>query len=240
MVEKPWHILTEEFKKEIMQITGLYLIINKISGGIYIGSSVHIHRRWKGHRNHLKNNTHENNKLQNSWNKYGADAFELCILSQCSKEELIPKEQCYIDFLGMQNLYNLEPTSKNKLYTTGTTKEKISRAHKGKVLTEEHKAKLSAAKIGKPRAPYTAETCRRISESKKGVPNSPEHNEKVRKSLIGHTRNAAPYLLKDPNGIVHIGNNLKEFADKMNLSYTKLSYLNRGQTKKTYDGWTCV
>ena len=40
---------------------------------------------------------HHNTKLQNHYNKYGREDLVLSILTVCSKEELIGKEQYYID-----------------------------------------------------------------------------------------------------------------------------------------------
>lgn len=56
---------------------GIYQIRNKINNHRYIGRSVNITRRWRSHRNSLSGNYSGCIVLQNAWNKYGEDNFEL-------------------------------------------------------------------------------------------------------------------------------------------------------------------
>lgn len=50
---------------------GVYKITCLPTNMIYIGSSNNILKRWDNHRWLLRHNKHNNNYLQNSWNKYG-------------------------------------------------------------------------------------------------------------------------------------------------------------------------
>lgn len=93
--------------------SGIYLIRNKKNKKSYIGSAVNIKGRWRTHRSGLKHNKHHNRFLQRSWNKYGEESFEFSVLEYCDKEELIAKEQNYLDKLNPE--YNLSPTAKNCL-----------------------------------------------------------------------------------------------------------------------------
>lgn len=81
------------------KISGIYLIIHKTSGKVYVGQSVDIYRRWKQHKAYLRNNTHENHILQNTWNKYGENDFEFMIIHECSQniDELNALEIEYIE-----------------------------------------------------------------------------------------------------------------------------------------------
>jgi hypothetical protein len=81
--------------KNIMKISGIYKIVNKINGKYYIGSSINIHRRWREHKCGLLNNKHPNLHLQKSWNKYGCNNFDFIIISIFPTEnvELILKEE---------------------------------------------------------------------------------------------------------------------------------------------------
>ena len=72
---------------------GIYKIFNKITKRFYIGSSGDIPRRWRSHRNLLKNNKHHNIFLQREYNKYGKDAFIYEVVCETSIETLLEKEQ---------------------------------------------------------------------------------------------------------------------------------------------------
>lgn len=85
-----------------MKKIGIYSIKNKITGQYYIGQSIDIERRRRSHFNNLKNGSHINNYLQNSFNYYGEDAFEFKIICECSKEELDDEEIKYMKLYDAQ------------------------------------------------------------------------------------------------------------------------------------------
>lgn len=154
--------------------TGIYQILNKVNGKFYIGSALDIKQRWRQHKHYLRLGNHQNIYLQRAWNKYWETSFEFLILEICSKEELITKEQAWLNWTQSFNLaigYNLNPTAGSSLgikhsdeakqkmsaakkKMTEETKLKMSLAHKGKKRTEEHKANIQAAMKGKIRLPY--------------------------------------------------------------------------------------
>ena len=79
-------------------VSGIYTITNKVSGKIYIGSSVNIHKRWGQHAYNLKHSKHRNKHLQASFNKHGLEAFEFSIVQQVADDsKLIAIEQVYLD-----------------------------------------------------------------------------------------------------------------------------------------------
>lgn len=84
------------------KITGIYKIVNTINGHKYVGSAVDIESRWYRHKWNLNRNEHHSQKLQNSWNKNGADCFEFIVIEECAptKEVLEELEQYWIDTLG--------------------------------------------------------------------------------------------------------------------------------------------
>ena len=75
---------------------GIYEIYNKINCKRYIGQSINVRTRLLKHRNFLNKNKHQNNHLQNSWNKHGEDNFEFRVLEYCIIEDLDKKEDFYI------------------------------------------------------------------------------------------------------------------------------------------------
>jgi group I intron endonuclease len=89
---------------------GIYKILNVKDNKIYIGSSVNLKNREKKHFWMLRKNIHDNEYLQHSYNKYGKDTFLFDIIEICSYEELIVKENFYINKYNSNNLsfgYNL-------------------------------------------------------------------------------------------------------------------------------------
>lgn len=76
---------------------GVYQIKCTGNNKVYVGGSICIQRRWKEHTYQLRNNRHHSSRLQNSWNKYGADKFEFSILEEILENELIQTEQKWID-----------------------------------------------------------------------------------------------------------------------------------------------
>lgn len=86
---------------------GIYYIKNNISQQIYIGQTVDIQRRQKQHFQALKNNKHVNNYLQNSFNKYGENAFEFGVIEHCNPDKLDELEKAYM------NMYNVRKNGFN-------------------------------------------------------------------------------------------------------------------------------
>lgn len=85
--------ITEDLKN----VCGIYKITNLVNGKIYIGSTKNMRMRLWKHRALLRHNKHHNQHLQNSWNKYGEDNFDYCILETCDESNQYEREQFYID-----------------------------------------------------------------------------------------------------------------------------------------------
>jgi group I intron endonuclease len=58
-----------------IDICGIYKIVNKSTGQCYVGQSQRIQKRIKEHFRLLRWNKHQNQHLQNAYNKYGAENF---------------------------------------------------------------------------------------------------------------------------------------------------------------------
>ncbi len=82
-------------KKEI--VSGIYMIKNIINNKVYIGRAVNIERRWKQHIKDLENNKHHSKILQNEWDYYEKRNFQFIILEKTNKNNLIEKEQQYLN-----------------------------------------------------------------------------------------------------------------------------------------------
>jgi group I intron endonuclease len=76
---------------------GIYKIENLVDKKIYIGSSINLESRKYKHFWMLDNDKHDNNHLQNSYNKFGKDIFKFEILEICDTTELFERENHYIE-----------------------------------------------------------------------------------------------------------------------------------------------
>lgn len=166
---------------------GIYCIENKINNKKYIGQSIHIHRRWSEHKYELNNNIHDNDYLQKSWNKYGADNFDFNIIEVCDIEELDDKECYYISLYNTFDKkygYNLVSGGGVNRIISEETREKLRQANKkrrlfpdmsgennpmfGKHLSEETRNKIRQARIGQQ---PSQETRLKLSELRTGDKN---------------------------------------------------------------------
>lgn len=84
---------------------GIYRLFNTKTGECYVGSSINIHKRWIKHLSRLRLKEHHSEKLQSDWEFFGAHNFTLEILELCDEEQLVQREQYYIDTL--HPLYNV-------------------------------------------------------------------------------------------------------------------------------------
>lgn len=118
----------------IKKIIGIYKIINKINGKCYIGSSSNIRQRWNSHKNLLVRQKHHNIKLQRSWNKYGKNNFEFVIIEVVNEDDLLLKEQIYLDKMknNIQFIYNINFVA-NKPPSSIESRKKQSISMKGKI-----------------------------------------------------------------------------------------------------------
>ena len=100
---------------------GVYCIRCKVNNKAYIGSSVDINRRWIEHKSRLKAGNHVNKKLQEDYNKYGADSFLCSILINCKPQYLLKYESMYVllfDTMHINKGYNITLPYNTQLYNT--------------------------------------------------------------------------------------------------------------------------
>jgi len=153
-------------------ISGIYAIVNKVTGKKYIGSAVNLQQRWRVHRHELRKGIHHSVVLQRAYNKYGEDNLEYSVLEYCSPDELIIREQKYIDMHKPE--YNIAPTAGSMLGFRHSleTKIKIGLSSLGRKHTEEEKKKISESQKGEKNhawgRKHTEEEKQKISNSSKG------------------------------------------------------------------------
>ncbi len=182
--------------------SGVYRIVNSITGRQYIGSSINIRYRKFRHFRDLRLGIHSNRFLQREFNKYGETGFLFETLLYCDPEDCVLYEQMVMDALIPE--LNLKPLATNglgqkrsdefreqcRLRMTGKhilhtqeTREKISASLKGRKHSAERIAAIMAGK-----APITEETRSKMRASrlgKKDGPCSEERKEHIRQARLG-------------------------------------------------------
>ena len=141
--------------------TGIYKIINKITEDFYIGSATSFYTRKSVHYSLLKRNIHYNTHFQRAWNKYGEVNFEFIKIEYCSKDNLIQREQFYIDTLYPKYNIRTIANSNKDLKFTETHKQNLSKSLTGKKRTKEQKEHQRQIKLGKT---HTQETKNKVSK----------------------------------------------------------------------------
>lgn len=154
--------------------SGIYRILNKANGKVYIGSSQDLRYRFRKHRTRLAAGTHDNPHLQSAWNKYGEDSFEFEILELVpNRELLLSREQHWIDSVGCASRtlgYNILPTAGSRLGSTHSeeTKAKISKSGKGLTRSAETRRRMSVAFTGRTMSPEARAKLSEIAKKRVG------------------------------------------------------------------------
>jgi group I intron endonuclease len=135
----------------------VYQIRNLVNNKVYVGSTVRPRLRRRDHRRKLGLGIHQSPRLQAAWRKYGGKSFAFEILEVVEAAELLlPAEQRWMDALKSYDHkfgYNLCPVAGriDGYKHTEAAKAKM----KGRKFTDEHRAKLSAARRAYKQSPAT-------------------------------------------------------------------------------------
>ena len=170
-----------------LKLTGVYKIQHS-SGKVYVGSAIHISKRWKLHLKQLTDNCHHSGHLQKAWSKYGKDQFVfeiLEVIENPTKEELLQREQYWLDYY------------KCYLPENGYNVASIAGSNLGIKRSEETKAKISKYWTGRP-------------SPKKGIPSGiPSPRKDSWKKKVSEEELVSYYLK---------GNSLKDCKAKFGIS----------------------
>ena len=145
-------ILTENKKK-----SGIYHWVNKLNNNTYVGSGLDLSKRIGDY--YKKRELNRNPRpIHAALLKYGYENFKLEILEYCKADELVVREQYYLDLIKpeyniLTNAYSLlgykhspENIAKFKLKKISQEhKDILSLTHLGKVVSQETRDKLSLA-----------------------------------------------------------------------------------------------
>jgi group I intron endonuclease len=176
--------------------SGIYKIVNIITGIFYIGSAVDLIKRWQDHQSDLYLNKHRNSYLQNAWNKYDPDAFQCIILETCPKDWLLVREQYYIDNLNACDRsigYNIAITAGSNLGVKWNEETRKRMSIAKRKMTIETKLKMAASQTGKKQSAETIE--KRVSKFR-GRAKTQDEIERIRQSNLGQKRSLETRMKK--------------------------------------------
>lgn len=113
---------------------GVYKLINKTNGKIYIGSAIDINLRWRQHRNN------PSSLIGRALKKYGIEGFTWEIVEEAKPELLLEREQYYLDTIQPfgDSGYNIARIAGNTLGIpcSDETKAKIRKKNTGRYVGE--------------------------------------------------------------------------------------------------------
>lgn len=191
--------------QELPKISGIYKILNIVTGDFYIGSAMNIRSRISKHKSMLKNKQHVNPILQNAWNKYGPDAFTIEILEETTKEQNLLVEQKYLDMLKPK--YNIALSATSPMLGRKQTSEWCK--NHSKLMTGRKRPDQSITFLGEKNPFY-------------GKKHKAETIQKMREKLINGKTSAGENNPSAKIDLVIVNNIRKDYTDN-NLSGDKLS-----------------
>lgn len=136
---------------------GIYIIKNSKNGKVYVGQTTDFAKRVAQHKANVKwRKVSEYNKLYPAMRTEGLNAFTFELIEECPVDKLNEREEYYIKmFDSIENGYNVLPNANSSIsYWTGkhrdeSTRQKLSKAQKGKKATIETCKKISDGLKGK-------------------------------------------------------------------------------------------
>jgi len=177
-----------EFPSSVLLQTGVYAIINVVNGKRYIGSAAKsFAKRWWCHLAQLRGGYHHSRHLQRAWDKHGEQSFRFEVVERCLAGDCLAVEQRWLDKLRPFDRgrgYNISPTAGSSIGVkfTDEVKAKLSKWHKSKTLSEEHRRNIGNAVRGNK---HSEEAKRKISEGHKGKVIPQEMRDRIAAKLRG-------------------------------------------------------
>lgn len=193
--------------------SGVYCIKNKSNSKVYIGSSNNIRKRLRKHFGTLRNCKHDNKYLQNSFNKYGEQGFEIIILaSPVEYENLLLTEQKFLD--------EHKSYDRNYGYNLSTMADRT-------ILTEEGKQKLRLHNLGKK---YSKEVNQKKGHKGKLNPfYGKKHNSKTKgKMVLNRGLKFSPFVCIETGEIFNF------FIDAATKTNSRMASISKCLKKEMY------
>lgn len=177
---------SEIFKDSLLpplKIGGIYSIINKSNGKIYIGSSINVRARVNSHKHYFTKQRCHNVYLKRAIRKSPSD-FEFSMIEEVKDRNLLlDREQFWMDFYKSyipENGYNICPKARSCLGAKMSPEacKKLSERKKGVPMHPNARAALKKWHTGRKKGPMPAHVKEALIRSLKGKPQSAEHKKK--------------------------------------------------------------
>ncbi len=177
--------------------SGIYQILNRINGKMYIGASKNIEERFKKHKCELKHDKHVNIILSRSVKKYGLENFDFNIIFVCDASLIFKYEEKFIDlFIPEYNIASGNGDNISRHPLRLEIRQKISETviNWYNSLTEEQKETRRLLYPRKENAPnwkggityYNCITCGKEGRSDHGTVIKCSKCSKMRKVMANH------------------------------------------------------
>lgn len=189
---------------------GVYRLQNLKTGKFYIGSSRNLYMRYYTHRTLLQESRHDNIRIKEDCELYGADSFAFGVVEYCDESIMKDREQFYYELWNPEynvwkNVYsgigreytdsqlgNLRKLPKIAFHTD-ETKSKMKQAwirRRAKYSPEELSKKMGDARRG---ILHSAETKKKFSEMRKGKKKPEGFAEKIRQARLRESAEIKEY-----------------------------------------------
>lgn len=171
-----FELLGHTYNEQTISKSGIYIIVNKETGSVYVGSAKEFKRRWNKHISEFLSKKHNNSRLLKVWEKYGNTKLMWIIAEICDSEKLLEREQAWLDLMRELSipLYNIKLIANSRL---------------GLKCSEETRLKMSLAARSRKMLPQSMEHKRKISESNKGRVKSENERKAIRLAKLGNSYN---------------------------------------------------
>ena len=244
-----------------LQKPGIYEIYCQSNGKSYIGQAKNVYCRLAGHSGKLKNNKHENNYLQNTFNKYGEKNFVFKCLEYLDSDDSILLKEREAFWIGAfktmihERGFNIQDPNESRSKNKKNKKVFIIFNPKGEKFTTNNLSEFCRQHFNNSRSAhsnlskvlrgelysykewqcYTQENCPKKWISVKDFEISKV--KKNSKSLV----NTSCYIYHRPTKIFLGKKNLESFCEENKLDYNKaikcLKEKTKMQAKYSLDGY---
>lgn len=216
----------------------IYQARNRLNNKVYIGQTIFsLEVRTKRHKYDTNKISHKNNYFYNALRKYGWDSFEWSILEEnVDPVDLNSRETHWITKLDTyKNGYNSRSGGGQRTEVSLETKEKIRRTKTGRILTKEHKRKISLSSKGRKPSKLAQERSRLASLGNKWNLGRKHSQESIDK--MSENRSSC-WQITDPKGNIFVIKNLSRFCKKNGLNPSHMSTVAK-RKRKHHKGWGC-